>query len=112
MHDDVVAGHGAGQGVEILDVAADDGEPLVASVLLEVPLASRAEVVVYGDRLRLGLREQAVDEVAADEPGSADEEVAAAVGQRTDSQCVPCRWRAGWLTRRCQTTAQSLPCVA
>ena len=49
MNDDVVSRHGSSQGVEILDVSADDGEPLVASVMLEMPVAARREVVVDRD---------------------------------------------------------------
>lgn len=57
----------------------------------QVPLASGAEVVIDRDELGLGLRDEPVDEVAADESGPTDEEVATSLAQRSDSQWVP--WR-------------------
>ena len=53
---------------------------------------------------------QAVDEVAADEPRTTDDEPAAArrrelAGQRRDSHFGVAARSAGWLTSRCQTTA-------
>ena len=46
-------------------------------MMLQVPLAAGAEVVVHGDSGELGVAKQAIDEVAADESGAADEEPAA-----------------------------------
>ena len=66
--------HRRTQCVEVASVGAMDGEPLVARVMLQVPLTSRGEVVVYRDRPGLQVREQAIDEVTPDESSSADEE--------------------------------------
>jgi hypothetical protein len=86
MNDDIVSRHGTCQGLEVLGVASNDSEALVSLVMHEVPVAARREVVVDGNQLGLGLGQQAVDEMAADEARPADEEVPATVAQRSDSQ--------------------------
>jgi hypothetical protein len=85
VDDNVVSRHGACQGVEILGVASDDDEALVAGVMREVPFATRREVVIDRDLLGLGLGQEAVDEVAADEARPPDEKVPADA-QSIDSQ--------------------------
>src|SRR5262249_48982058 len=110
--DDVpVAAQGPGQRVEVAHVAPDHAQPGVNAGRLQVPGAAGAEVVIDGHALDARLGQQAVDDVAADEPGPAGDHVAAAPdAHRTGSAAsdsqrgAACR-RAGWETSRCHTTA-------
>src|SRR5215210_1398646 len=95
MDDHVMAAHRFRKRRVVLHVRLHDLEPLVAGVGLEVPAAARREVVVHRHLVRLGVAEQTVDEMAADEPRSADEEEPRAGRQRSDSHFADETWTAG-----------------
>ena len=95
------------QVLEIPDLADLDPQPWVVGDVGEVPAASRGEVVVNGDLLG-SPAQQVLHEMTADEACAAhDGEAAQCGGHFSDSQRVATLARAGWVTRRCQTTAQS-----
>src|SRR5262249_23283661 len=85
------------------------------AVLIEMPAAARRKIVEDDDPGGRGICEKTVDKVAPDEAGPAYDGDGAARGrndnsfggQGTDSHLVAARCRAGWLTRRCQSTAHS-----
>jgi hypothetical protein len=68
----------------VLQVADDELEPLVRANVREMPLAARAEVVEHGDAGRV-LVEQPAHQMAADEAGSARDEVTRHAGMATES---------------------------
>ena len=63
----------------------DDTQPLAFGVWFEVPGPTRREVVVDRDGVNPGVGQEAVDEMAADEPRSPDEEEPRTGRQRSDS---------------------------
>src|SRR5579864_6394047 len=71
-----------------------------------MPLAARGKVVVEGHRFYLWVAQQPVGEVAADEARPSGDEKPRA-SHFTDSHLVAVRCSSGWLTNRCQSTAQS-----
>ena len=98
--------------LEVVDFALDDHEPRVVRERLEVPAPTRREVVVDGDALDVGTREQSADEVAADEAGAADDDDvpigASLTALASVGGALPLRgrrWRSGCETSRCHTTA-------
>ena len=60
--------------LDVADLALDRGEAGIVVVGGVVPAPARRVVVVEGDRGDVGVGQQAVGEVAADEPGAADDE--------------------------------------
>ena len=89
VHDGVVTARCLDERLQVLDVRTNDREAPVAGAPLEVDLASRREVVVDRHCFDGCIREQAVDQVTADEARPADDEPASvlrtSVAQRSDS---------------------------
>ena len=103
----VVSRHGLQQVLEIPDFADLDAQPWVVGDVREMPAASRGEVVVNGYLLG-SLAQQVLHKMTANEACTAhDGEAAQCGGHFSDSQRVAILARAGCVTRRCQTTAQS-----
>jgi hypothetical protein len=73
MDDGVSAVHGGDQRREVEGVADDQPQPFVTGVPAQVPLPSGGEVVEDGETLGGGPLQQPVHEMAADEPGAADD---------------------------------------
>src|SRR5262249_26958833 len=69
---EVVPGEGGLKGAAVEEVAVDEGEAGVPAGVVEEGLLPGGEVVVGGDVVAGG--QEAVDEVAADEPGAAGDE--------------------------------------
>ena len=96
-------------GVAVAGVGAHHFQARVVLVVVVMPLEAGGEIIVQGYRLLRRIGQQAVGEVAADEPGAADDQDPAGLPgglrQRMDSHLVSDAFNAGWLTRRCQITA-------
>ena len=106
MDHDVVTGHGAFERGHIVDVGTEHPQPAVLLVLGVMPLAAGGKIVVERHRFHTWFSQQPVREMAADEAGAPGDEEPGA-GHFTDSHLVALRCSSGWLTKRCQRTAQS-----
>ena len=69
-----MAGHRLGQQIEIAGLAADDAQPSIAQMTLDMPVPPRCEVVVQRNRRYFRIGQQVVGKVTANKSGSADDE--------------------------------------
>ena len=100
VHDQVVTGHRRYQRCEVGDISFEHSEARIVPMLVEVPMTARREVVEHRHALRVGVGHQPIDDMTADETGTAhdDRRVGSLVGHHgpsRDSHFVALRASAG-----------------
>src|SRR5690348_15466065 len=78
MDHDIMACHYSGQALHIAHVAAHYAQAIITRMMLVMPFPSRRKIVVESKCSHSRVSKQAVGEMAADEPGAADDYVTAA----------------------------------
>jgi len=76
MDDDIMPLHGRGERRSVPDVAAYHPKARIIEMMRVMPCFARREIVVQCDNCYGGIAQQAIREVATDESGATDDEVA------------------------------------
>src|SRR5262245_35350872 len=76
MNDDVVALHGAGERRSVPDIATHHLKARIVEVMRVMPFLARRKIVVQCDSCYGGVAQQTIREVATNESGATDDEVA------------------------------------